>query len=264
MNTIRIPTLLFAFVLVGCGDDGGGDTGGGDETSGGTEANGVTSNGGAEDSTGATPSTVGEDTTGTEPGSTGGGGESSTSSTTAAETEDGSSSTTDGGSETGDSSGGEFTLMSAEFMDGETIPDAHTCASGDFFGAPAPTLSWSGAPAGTQSFALVMLDQTLVDEMSPLGYHSAFWNLPADVTELPMDFNAEPEQYFGSAHINNGYLGPCPDEEPAHTYVFTLYALPEASITLGMMLNDDFIQTLEDAAIGTATLSGTSSAMMTQ
>ncbi len=162
---------------------------------------------------------------------------------------------------TGGREGGGFVLTSTEFEDGGQIPDAHTCASGDFFGAPAPSLAWSGAPDATQSFALVFIDETLVDAGDQLGYHSAFWNLPASVMSLPAAFG--PTDLGGAQTINDGYLGPCPNfgggtEE--HTYVLTLYALPESTIALGVTLDAQFIQTLEAAALASAELRATSTA----
>src|SRR5690606_26200655 len=74
--------------------------------------------------------------------------------------------------------GGEFTLTSAELTEGEDFPEAHTCSMpgmGPYmFGAPI-SLTWSGVPEGTQSFALVMLDVTLTEQTPPdqNGYHSA-------------------------------------------------------------------------------------------
>lgn len=172
---------------------------------------------------------------------------------------------TGGSSGGGMSGGGEFVLTSAEFMDGDVLPDAHTCASPEGFqGAPSPSFSWSGVPEGTQSFALVMLDKTLVDMGDALGYHSAVWNLPASVMSLPVDLASAPEVTAADV-INNGYLGPCPTlgmVPPPHVYTFTLYALPEAMVQLPGQINAAFVEQLEEAALGTAVLSCESSASM--
>jgi Raf kinase inhibitor-like YbhB/YbcL family protein len=163
------------------------------------------------------------------------------------------------------SGGGEFLLTSAEFMDGAELPDAHSCASPEGFqGAPSPSFSWSGVPDGTQSFALVMIDKTLVDMGDTLGYHSAVWNLPASVESLPVDL-ATSSDVTAADVINRGYLGPCPtlgQVPPPHMYTFTLYALPEAMVSLGQQLNAGFVEQLEEMALGTAVLSCLSSASM--
>ncbi len=166
---------------------------------------------------------------------------------------------------------GGFVFTSAEFMDGMDLPEDYTCASPEgFSGAHSPSFTWSGAPAETQSFAMIMIDKTLVDDGVSTGYHSALWDLPATVTSLPtqspMDLKSMVEAEGGKV-INNGYLGPCPGlanppPPPPHTYVFMLYAMPEATTAgVGQMLSADFVTTFEDAALAKVELSCTSSAM---
>jgi phosphatidylethanolamine-binding protein (PEBP) family uncharacterized protein len=235
---------------------GGGETGGvatGGSTIGGAGAVGGETTGGM--------GTGGDATGGMAIGGMATGGEATGGMATGGEASggDGTGGTASGG--TGGAAGGDFTLTSAAFEDGAAIPDENTCASGDFIGAPAPGFAWSGQPEGTQSFALVMIDKTLVDAGDQLGYHSAFWNLPASVTSLPAAYR--PADLQGAQTINNGYLGPCPNfggGNAEHTYVFTLYALPEATITLGNTLDAAFIATLEAEALAEAELTGTSSA----
>ena len=83
-----------------------------------------------------------------------------------------------------------------------------------------PALQWEGAPAGTKSFILTMID--------PDGGNWVHWilvNLPPDITSLE-EAIAGPE--IATAGRNsfgkNGYGGPCPPSG-THHYVFTLYAL---------------------------------------
>ena len=72
-----------------------------------------------------------------------------------------------------------FTLESPDFTEGEQVPD-WSRADGE---NRAPTLRWSGAPAGTKSFVV-----TLYDPDAPTGsgfWHWAAYDLPATTTELP-------------------------------------------------------------------------------
>src|SRR2546425_804808 len=71
-----------------------------------------------------------------------------------------------------------FTLSSTAFNDGAAIPVKHTCDSADV----SPPLAWSGAPAGTRSFALIADDP---DAPAGSWVHWVLYNLPAAVSELP-------------------------------------------------------------------------------
>ena len=79
-----------------------------------------------------------------------------------------------------------FTVTSDSFKDGDYLPNDFILSADFGFGCAggnkSPHLKWSGAPAGTQSFAV-----TCYDPDAPTG--SGFWhwlmvNIPADVTEL--------------------------------------------------------------------------------
>jgi Raf kinase inhibitor-like YbhB/YbcL family protein len=94
-------------------------------------------------------------------------------------------------------------------------------------GNVSPQLSWSGAPAGTKSFALTMFDPD-----APTGsgwWHWVVVNIPASATQLAAGASGkslpagslETRTDFGKP----GYGGPCPPPGPAHRYIFTIYAL---------------------------------------
>tara|TARA_R110002051_G_scaffold3190_2_gene17290 strand:- start:2102 stop:2581 length:480 start_codon:yes stop_codon:yes gene_type:complete len=125
-----------------------------------------------------------------------------------------------------------FSLLSNHFTDGGTLPDAQVQAKGN----SSPHLRWSGAPAGTRSFAV-----TCYDPDAPTG--SGFWhwtvaNIPADVTELLEDASSgglprgavEGRTDFGAP----GYGGaaPPPGHGP-HRYIFTVFAVdvPQLDVT---------------------------------
>ena len=77
-----------------------------------------------------------------------------------------------------------FTLTSTEFTEGSTLANAQVfnefgCKGGN----ASPSLAWSGAPAGTQSFALLMHDP---DAPSGSGWwHWIVYNIPPGTTTLP-------------------------------------------------------------------------------
>ena len=82
-----------------------------------------------------------------------------------------------------------LTLTSHSFKEGATLGMEHVLSAEYGFGTSggnkSPQLSWSGAPAGTKSFAVHCFDPD-----APTG--SGFWhwvvvNIPPDVTELKLD-----------------------------------------------------------------------------
>jgi Raf kinase inhibitor-like YbhB/YbcL family protein len=120
-----------------------------------------------------------------------------------------------------------FQLTVAGFREGETIPKQHTCEGKDV----SPALAWEGAPAGTQSFALIMDDPD-----APVGTwnHWLLWDIPATVNSLaegyrPGSLGTDGANDFGKT----GYGGPCPPRgHGPHRYYFRLYALDVPQLKL--------------------------------
>jgi Raf kinase inhibitor-like YbhB/YbcL family protein len=117
-----------------------------------------------------------------------------------------------------------FELRSDDISDGETLPTPHVSGMMGAGGEDAsPHLAWSGAPEGTQSYAVTVYDP---DAPTAAGFwHWAAFNIPADVTELPTDASAGglPE---GVVQLRNdggtvGYIGaaPPPGHGPHHYWV---------------------------------------------
>ncbi len=244
----------------------GGNAGSGGASTGGTASGGT--GGTASGGTGGAGATGNISSGGTSTGggvATGGTGGSGAAGGTAGTGGNGSGGTAGTGGGSGD---GDFTLTSNELEDGGEFPEEHTCAGGGSAGPSGPnfgeaiSLEWSGFPAETESFALIMLDETLVNDGDSLGYHSAFWNVPTTVTSLPT--GSWVDALMDASTISDGYLGPCPNfggstmEE--HTYTFTLYALPDETIDLGSSLDANFVDTVESMAIDSVTLTGESDA----
>jgi len=93
-----------------------------------------------------------------------------------------------------------------------------------------PALSWSHAPAGTQSFALLVHDPD-----APTGsgwWHWLVYDIPATVTSLPAGAGdpktklLPPSALQGRTDFGTyAYGGPCPPPGKLHHYHFRLYAL---------------------------------------
>ena len=131
-------------------------------------------------------------------------------------------------------------LTSNNFKEGGAIPNDHILSSDFGFGCSggnkSPHLAWTGAPAGTKSFAVHCFDPD-----APTG--SGFWhwvvvNIPANVTELKLDAGNPGSGLLPKGALQTrtdfgkpGYGGPCPPEgHGPHRYQFTVFAVKEESL----------------------------------
>jgi Raf kinase inhibitor-like YbhB/YbcL family protein len=158
-----------------------------------------------------------------------------------------------------------FVVTSSSFKDGDYLKADHILSSDFGFGCAggnqSPHLAWSGAPAGTKSFAV-----TCYDPDAPTG--SGFWhwlvvNIPSTVTELALGAgDAKSAKLLQGALQTRtdfgapGYGGPCPPPgDHPHRYLFTVFAVSADSLpvkadtsaaVVGFQLN---FNTLAKAAI---------------
>jgi Raf kinase inhibitor-like YbhB/YbcL family protein len=143
-----------------------------------------------------------------------------------------------------------FNLTSSDFKDGGKLPRKYSGnnpqnknCDGDNV---SPELSWSGAPDGTKSYALMLYDTA---GRAPLGVvHWIAYGIPATKTSLKEGeaTNASPDIKGGKSTMNlPTYFGPCPPKGvKAHPYVFTAMALDLAP--------DALAPGLDQAALGAA------------
>ena len=115
-----------------------------------------------------------------------------------------------------------LSITSTGFTHGQPIPSEYACDGAGI----SPPLTWSGAPSGTTSFALIMDDPD-----APMGtfVHWAIYNLPASASGLQQAVSKDAALADGSQQGRNsggrtGYTGPCPPGG-THRYFFRLYAL---------------------------------------
>src|SRR6478735_1241584 len=117
-----------------------------------------------------------------------------------------------------------LTLSSPAFAPGAAMAARHTCDGNEV----SPALQWTGMPAETKSFALVVDDPDAPDPAAPqrTWVHWVLYDLPADSTGLAQGTHALPA---GTREGRNdwhrtGFGAPCPPKG-RHRYVHTLYAL---------------------------------------
>jgi Raf kinase inhibitor-like YbhB/YbcL family protein len=124
-----------------------------------------------------------------------------------------------------------------------------------------PALSWSGAPAGTRSYAVALFDP---DAMRGRGFwHWLMVNIPASTTSLARDAgkNDGSKAPAGAVQIKNGfratgYSGSCPPPtDDPHGYVMTVYALKVEKIDVPAdATSAALLPTIESNSLGKASL----------
>ncbi|MBB3046315.1 hypothetical protein FHR99_000551 [Litorivivens lipolytica] len=149
----------------------------------------------------------------------------------------------------------EMRLTSSAFTEGGAIPSKHTGEGEDI----SPALSWTNAPEGTKSFAVICHDPDapLVSPGGTYGYvHWVLYNLPADCSELSegSDRGTAGKNDFG----NNNYGGPMPPPgHGLHRYYFWVLALnSDEQLPEGLTLWE-LLEKIEANVIGMNRLVGT-------
>jgi Raf kinase inhibitor-like YbhB/YbcL family protein len=144
-----------------------------------------------------------------------------------------------------------MTLTTTGWMDGDIIPNKFTQAVPM---AVSPALTWTNAPAGTQSFVLhfhdpdVALQNNTNDQV-----HWLVWNIPATTTMFAEGMPQGPTLPDGSKQISASgqvYRGPgAPATGPYHHYTFEIYALDIKLDTIEPGANEQETRTKVMAAI---------------
>ncbi len=148
----------------------------------------------------------------------------------------------------------DMTLHSPAFDDGGAIPSRHTGDGEDV----SPALTWSGAPDGTESFAVICHDPDApLIKPGTYGFvHWVLYGIPGSVPGLSEGSGnyVQGVNDFGNA----GYGGPMPPEgHGTHHYFFWLLALdasPDLEPGLSMW---QLLEKIEPNVIGMNRLVGT-------
>jgi Raf kinase inhibitor-like YbhB/YbcL family protein len=161
-----------------------------------------------------------------------------------------------------------LTVSSTAFKNGEAIPADYTADGRNV----SPPLAWSGAPAGTREFALILDDP---DAPTPQPFvHWVIYKIPGDATGLP---EAVPmggtvkgtgvgalQGMTGFAMFARGggpppqpgYRGPAPPSGKPHRYTFKVYALNAPLDAKEGMTKDDLLKAMEGQIIGQGEIVG--------
>lgn len=130
-------------------------------------------------------------------------------------------------------------VTSQTFKNGERLPHSVLFSGmGVGGGNRSPQLSWSGAPAGVKSYAIILHDPD-----APTGtgfFHWVLFNIPGSVTELPEDTGNSSGKNLPSGAVHghtdfgvHHYGGPAPPPgHGPHHYHFMVYALDTPKLDL--------------------------------
>ncbi len=149
-------------------------------------------------------------------------------------------------------------ITSSAFQQGGPIPARYTCEGQDV----SPPLAWSGAPANTKTFALIVDDPDAPDPAKPqrVYVHWVVYCIPAAVTSLKENASksgmpkgaVQGKNDWGKAE----YGGPCPPIG-RHRYFFKLYALDTELTGLSAATKADLERAMKGHVIGSVELIGT-------
>lgn len=150
-----------------------------------------------------------------------------------------------------------MTVTSPAFAPDSEIPSKYTCEGSD----TSVPITWSGAPAKTKSFALIVDDPDAPDPRAPkMTYvHWVLYDIPATVSSL----DEEASTHLPAAvrqGVNDwkrtGWGGPCPPIG-RHRYFFKLYALDVMLGDLGSPRKPALEKAMQGHILATSQLVGT-------
>ncbi len=152
-----------------------------------------------------------------------------------------------------------FALASPAFADGASMPAVHAKPKAGGRDVSVP-LRWGPAPAGTESFAIEVVD------LHPVARRWVHWlvvDIPSDVLDLPPGASGT-DMPAGSCELDTsygtgGWGGPNPPVGTGpHDYHITVFALDTPTLGLPDRVSlDEFREALAPHAIAAASIVGT-------
>jgi Raf kinase inhibitor-like YbhB/YbcL family protein len=141
-------------------------------------------------------------------------------------------------------------LTSTAFAYAEPIPTKYSCKGENI----SPQLSWDQAPAGTQTFVLLIDDP---DAPSGTYDHWVLFNIPPETHTLLENFHpAAPIVVGKNSSGQSRYAGPCPPSG-THRYFFKLYALDTTLSLTSNAYKGDVLAAMQGHVLAQGKLMGT-------
>ncbi|HUT91424.1 MAG TPA: aryl-sulfate sulfotransferase [Thermoguttaceae bacterium] len=143
-----------------------------------------------------------------------------------------------------------FVLSRPEVVEGGALPKEYT---GDGSSATLP-LQWSGAPAQTESFAVIMHH---VPPGNDVKWYWVLYDIPASVTSLPKNVKGIGTPGGNSVNRDIGYAPPHSKGPGAKKYTYTVYALsspPQVTVPPSQVSRDVLLAAMKDLILTSAEL----------
>lgn len=143
-----------------------------------------------------------------------------------------------------------FTLTSSSVNECGTLPAEFTC---DGASVTLP-LAWRNAPAGTQSFAVVMHH---IPGPGDTHWYWVLYDIPANVHSLAKNTISIGTLGNNSVNSKPEYAPPCSKGAGAKMYTYTLYALsspPQLSVPAAQVSREVLLNAIKDRTLGSAVL----------
>jgi gluconolactonase len=145
---------------------------------------------------------------------------------------------------------GTFTLSSSDVAESGRLPVEYTCDGV----SSTLALSWTGAPAGTKSFAVIMHH---VASPEDIHWYMVLYNIPAHMTSLPMNFVGIGTLGTNSVNDRTEYAPPCSKGPGDKIYTYTVYALsaqPQLSVPDSQVTRAVLLEAMQDITLASAEL----------
>ncbi len=139
---------------------------------------------------------------------------------------------------------------SSAFVNNGKFPKKYTC---DSLGV-SPPLSWTGAPSGTNSYAITMHHMA---SASDKHVYMLIYNIPSTVTSISESVSGVGLFGMNTVNSNTSYSPPCSQGPGDKAYIFTVYALssapvftvPQSQVTMDILLSAISSKTLGTSII---------------
>jgi phosphatidylethanolamine-binding protein (PEBP) family uncharacterized protein len=144
----------------------------------------------------------------------------------------------------------QFILNSLEVSENGQLPKDYTC-DGNSSTLP---LKWTGEPAGTKSFALVMYT---IPSPTEIHWYWVLYNIPSSIHELVKNVSGIGILGNNSVNGKTEYSPPCSKGPGAKMYTYTIYALsalPQFSVPSVKVSRDVLLTAIKDITLASAEL----------